>query len=109
MMVQRALSWAIRAWTPVDPKRAADLLRDETGQAIRAVEGARAWVVRDALSQQPVELAAALRGQMAGIRRDRRAPSTSIAAARSAHFAVAFLGAHDAVAGQGDRTTRSRA
>jgi hypothetical protein len=108
-MVQKALSWAIRAWTPVDPQGAADLLRDETGQAVGAADGARAWVIRDALSQQPVELAASLRGQLAGIRRDRHAPSTSIAAAQSARLAAVFLGAHDAVARQGDRTTRSRA
>jgi hypothetical protein len=109
IMVQKALSWAVREWTRVDGERTADLLRSETLIAAEHHDGARAWVIRDSLSNQPAELAASLRAQLAGLRRNRRAPSTSIAAEQAASFAAALAGANDAVAVQGDRYTRSRA
>lgn len=108
-MVQKALSWAIREWTNVDPELTADLLREQTAIAVARNDGARAWVIRDALSNQPPDLADSLRRQLVGLRRDRQAPSTSIAAGRAATFAAALAGANDAVAAQGDRYTRSRA
>ena len=51
VMVQKALSWAIREWTPVDPEATAALLDAETTIAAERCDGARAWVVRDALSK----------------------------------------------------------
>jgi hypothetical protein len=107
-MVQKALSWAIRNWTRVDPEAVAAFLEAETEKAEHAADGARAWVIRDSLTHQPPERAAALRLRLAGLRRDRRTPSTSLAASRSAGFA-ALIEAHDAAAHRGDRTTRSRA
>jgi hypothetical protein len=108
-MVQKALSWAIREWTPIDPEATAAFLRDETAVAAEHRDGARAWVIRNALSKQPPELAADLRAQLEGIRRDRRAPSTSIASTRAAAFASLLANSPDAVAAQGDRYVRSRA
>ncbi len=85
--VQKALSWALRNWSRFDLAAVSALLDAETAIAVRDGDGARAWVIRDSLSHQPPELAAALRTRLAGLRRDRRAPSTSVAAARSAPFA----------------------
>jgi 3-methyladenine DNA glycosylase AlkD len=108
VMVQKALSWAIREWTRVDADAAAELLRAQTDIAVRSDDGARAWVVRDALSSQPPELSTALRDRLAGIRRHPGAPSTSIAAGQAALFATALSATNDVVAAQGDRYTRSR-
>ncbi len=108
-MVQKGLSWAIREWTPVSPDATAALLRSETSIAVEQQDGARAWVVRDALSKQPPEVAAALRDRLAGIRREAGAPSTSIAASHAASFAAVLSASNDALAVQGDRYTRSRA
>jgi 3-methyladenine DNA glycosylase AlkD len=107
-MVQKALSWALRNWSRFDPRAVAAFLEAETATAVRDSDGARAWVIRDSLSHQPPELAAELRARLAGLRRDRRAPSTSLAASRSGPFA-ALIEAHDAASRQGDRSTRSRA
>jgi len=108
-MVQKALSWAIREWTRVDSEATAELLRIETIHAVHHRDGARAWVIRDALSNQPADLSTTLREQLAGIRRDRNAPSTSIAAGQAASFAAVLAGSNDAIAAQGVRYTRSRA
>jgi 3-methyladenine DNA glycosylase AlkD len=108
VMVQKALSWAIREWTRVDDAGAAALLREEAELAVGASDGARAWVIRDALPAQPPELAASLRSRLAGLRRDSRAPSTSPAAAQAARFSPSTP-AHDAAAIQGLRYTRSPA
>lgn len=107
-MVQKALAWAIREWTPVDAEATDALLRSETDIAVDRHDGARAWVIRNALAKQPPELAAELRERLAGIRRDAGAPSTSIASGRAAAFASALASTTDAVAAQGDRYTRSR-
>jgi 3-methyladenine DNA glycosylase AlkD len=109
VMVQKALSWAIREWTPVDDPAVAAFLRSEAEIASGQRDGARAWVIRDALAKQPEALAQELRAQLAGIRRDHRAPSTSIASAHAAAFSAALATSTDAVAVQGDRYTRSRA
>jgi 3-methyladenine DNA glycosylase AlkD len=109
VMVQKALSWAIREWTRVDADCTAELLDAETSIAAARRDGARAWVIRDSLSKQPPELAAVLRHRLAGIRRDRSAPSTSIAAGQAASFAAALATSNQVVAAQGDRYTRSRA
>jgi hypothetical protein len=107
--VQKAISWAVREWTKVDPDAVAELLREESDLAVVGADGARAWVIRDSLSHQPAELGAALRLRLDGLRRDRRAPSTSIAAGRSTRFAAALAAATDDAGRQGDRYTRSRA
>ncbi len=109
VMVQKALSWALREWTPIDPEAIADFLQAETTLAVDTGDGARAWVIRDTLAKQAPELQADLRGRLEGIRRDRRAPSTSIASRQAAVFAAALTTSTDAVAVQGDRYTRSRA
>jgi 3-methyladenine DNA glycosylase AlkD len=108
-MVQKALSWAIREWTPVDPDAVRAFLRDETASAVTTRDGARAWVVRDALAKQPVQVATELASRLAGIRRDRSAPSTSIAAGRAADFAAALAHSRQAVDVQGARFTRRTA
>jgi hypothetical protein len=107
-MVQKSLSWAIREWAPVDPEGAAGLLETEAAAAVAGADGARAWVIRDSLAGQPPHLQARIRTRLAGLRRDRRALSTSIAAAQVARFAPSPA-AHDAVAAQGHRYTRSQA
>jgi hypothetical protein len=107
-MVQKSLSWAIREWAPVDPEGTAGLLETEAAAAVAGADGARAWVIRDALAGQPPHLQARIRPRLAGLRRDRRALSTSIAAAQAARFAPSPA-AHDAVAAQGHPYTRSQA
>jgi hypothetical protein len=109
VMVQKALSWAVREWTTVDAEATASLLRAETDIASKNGDGARAWVVRDSLSKQPAELATELKARLEGIHRDAKAPSTSIASTHAAAFAAALTSSNDAVAAQGDRYTRSRA
>ncbi len=107
-MVQKSLSWAIRNWSRFDPETVAAFLTVEAETAARDGDGARAWVIRDSLSHQPAELADALRARLAGIRRDRSLPSTSVAAARTARYAP-LMAAQEAAARQGDRDTRSPA
>jgi hypothetical protein len=107
-MVQKALSWAIREWARVDPDGAFELLEAEAVTAAARGDGARAWVIRDALPGGPAQRQASIRARLEGIRRDRRAPSTSPAAAQAARFAPS-LPAHDAVAAQGHRYIRSPA
>jgi 3-methyladenine DNA glycosylase AlkD len=106
--VQKAMSWAVREWTRVDPDAVAQMLFEESDLAVAGADGARAWVIRDSLSHQPAELGAALRIRLEGLRRDRWAPSTSIAAGRSARFAAALAGAADAADRQGDRYAGGR-
>jgi hypothetical protein len=108
VMVQKALSWAIREWARVDPEGAAGLLESEAAVAVAGADGARAWVIRDALTGQLPHLQAGIRSRLAGLRRDRRALSTSTAAAQAARFAPSST-VHDAVAVQGHRYTRSQA
>lgn len=108
-MVQKALSWALREWTPVDGAAVADFLRAQATIAAEHRDGARAWVIRDALTKQPEALAVLLRAQLVGIRRDRKAPSTSIASTHAAAFSAALTSSTEAVVAQGDRYTRSRA
>ena len=108
-MVQKALSWAVRAWTQVDADAAMAFLRAEAAIAVAQADGARAWVIRDALSDQPPQVAAELRGRLAGLRRDRGAPSSSIAAGQAAPFAAVLSSTGASADGQGRRYTRSPA
>lgn len=107
-MVQKGLSWALREWTWVDPGGVAAFLAAETTIAVENTDGARAWVIRDTLAKQSPALAGELRPRLAGIRRQPRRPSTSIASMQAAAFASALASSTDAVAAQGDRYTRSR-
>jgi len=106
VMVQKALAWAIREWTPIDPEAAARLLEEETRRAVTLGDGSRAWVVRDSLSRQPAGLGAGLRARLEGLRRDRRSTSTSIAAIRSARFGGPRPDDELAVSLQGERYSR---
>jgi hypothetical protein len=109
VLVQKALSWALREWSRVAPEATASCLRTEAALAAETRDGARAWVVRDALASQPSDLAMDLRRQLDGIRRDGSAPSTSLAAQRAAGFAAALAETDDTMAAQGHRYTRSHA
>ena len=111
VMVQKALSWAIREWTRVDAGRGrVRCSGPRRPSPCERRDGARAWVIRDSLSQ-PATRAGRRRCVLGstGIRRDASAPSTSIAAGQAAGFAAALTSSNDAVAAQGDRYTRSRA
>jgi 3-methyladenine DNA glycosylase AlkD len=87
--VQKALSWALRSWRQVDPAGVTALLRREAARARDTHDGARAWVVRDALAGASAEptLAAELRPLLAGLRRRPGAPTTS----RAQVAALAFI------------------
>lgn len=86
--VAKALAWALRAWREVDPAGVAACLRRQAAIAARDGDGARAWVVRDALTGRSADLALAaeLRPRLAGIRRRAGAPDTSLAHATAAAF-----------------------
>ena len=88
--VQKALSWALRSWREVDPEGVAACLRRQAETAILSDDGARAWVVRDALTGRSadVALAAELRPRLAGIRRRPGAADTSQAHATASAFTV---------------------
>jgi 3-methyladenine DNA glycosylase AlkD len=84
--VQKALSWALRSLTVVDPVATSAFLRDEAAIAVRTADGHRAWVVRDALEKLPSSIADEIRASVAGVRKRPGAPSTSRAAAAAAAF-----------------------
>ena len=84
--VQKALSWAYRSLTVVDPAATEAALRDETDRAASTADGHRAWVIRDTLSKLDPATADDLRDRLAGIRRHAGAPSTSAAADTIARF-----------------------
>jgi 3-methyladenine DNA glycosylase AlkD len=84
--VQKALSWALRAMTLVDAEATTAFLRREAATARATGDGARAWVVRDALEKLPPATAAELRAAVDGIRRRPGAPSTSRASSAAADF-----------------------
>lgn len=84
--VQKALSWAYRSLVAIDHDATADALRAETDIAVRTADGHRAWVIRDSLAKLGPSVAADLREQLAGIRRQPGAPATSEAAATAARF-----------------------
>lgn len=105
-MVQKSLSWAIREWRDIDAAGMQEFLRQETSIAVAGEDGSRAWVIRDALSNQPAGFAAELRSRLKGVRRKPGAASTSIAAGQAAAYALA-LEPRGAVGMQGERFTRS--
>jgi hypothetical protein len=91
--VQKALSWALRSLTLVDPAAVEAFLVVEAATARATDDGHRAWVLRDALSKLPPKAASETRSQLDGIRRRTGAPSTSRAAETAARFAGLPLGA----------------
>lgn len=106
-MVQKSLSWAIREWTRIDAAGTARLLRAEADVAAENADGHRAWVIRDALSNQPPSLRLELRERLAGVRRSAADPPSSIAAGQAAGFTAVIAAADGVLATQGDRYTRS--
>jgi 3-methyladenine DNA glycosylase AlkD len=90
--VQKALSWALRSLTLVDPEAVTTFATEETATARSTDDGHRAWVLRDTLPKLPAATAADLRARLDGLRRRPGAPSTSRAAATAAQFADMGLG-----------------
>jgi len=84
--VQKALSWALRSLTLVDPGATLAFVQAESATAAATDDGHRAWVVRDTLEKLPPDAAATIRDRLAGIRKRPGAPSTSRAAAAAAAF-----------------------
>ncbi len=87
--VQKALSWALRSLATLDPEAVLAFVEREAELSVESRDGARAWVIRDALPKLPPESAAAIRARLDGIRRRAGSPSTSRAAATAARFAGA--------------------
>lgn len=92
--VQKALSWALRSWSGVDPQGVIAFLERETDRAVRSGDGHRAWVIRDALSALPADRASGIRGRLAGLRRRSGVPSTSRASEVARPFLAASPDAH---------------
>jgi 3-methyladenine DNA glycosylase AlkD len=84
--VQKALSWAYRSLTAIDPAATETALRSETERAAETADGYRAWVIRDSLSKLDPATAEQLRDRLAGIRRQAGAPATSDAAETVARY-----------------------
>jgi 3-methyladenine DNA glycosylase AlkD len=84
--VQKALSWAYRSLTVVDPDATEAALQAETERAATTGDGHRAWVIRDTLAKLDPATADELRARLAGIRKHAGAPATSAAAETAARF-----------------------
>jgi 3-methyladenine DNA glycosylase AlkD len=84
--VQKALAWALRSLTLVDPAATLHFCERQTEVAVANADGHRAWVVRDALAKLPAEPAGELRARLAGVRKRPNGPSTSDASAIAADF-----------------------
>lgn len=84
--VQKALSWALRSLTLVDPAATAAFCEREAAIAAATADGHRAWVVRDTLPKLDPARAAAIRARLGDVRKRPRAPSTSRASATAAGF-----------------------
>jgi 3-methyladenine DNA glycosylase AlkD len=84
--VQKALSWAYRSLTVIDPDAVVAALRAEADRAAADDDGHRAWVIRDTLTKLDPAIAEELRSRLAGIRKRAGAPSTSAAADTAARF-----------------------
>jgi 3-methyladenine DNA glycosylase AlkD len=99
--VQKALSWALRNLAAIDRAGVTAFCRREAERAVATSDGARAWVVRDALSKLDPADAAEIRGLLTGVRRTPHAATTSAAAAVAAEFRAAD---HDASASRAPLT-----
>lgn len=91
--VQKALAWALRSLTLVDPDAVTAFCEAEADRAAATSDGHRAWVIRDALAKLDPRRAATLRATLDGIRRRPGAPSTSEASAVAARYGGGILGA----------------
>ncbi len=91
--VQKALSWALRNLAAVDSAAVTAFCRQEAVRAAATSDGARAWVVRDALAKLAPADAGEIRGLLAGVRRTPRSANTSTAAETAAAFVAAGQGA----------------
>ena len=87
--VQKALSWALRNVAAIDRAAVTAFCRREAARAAATSDGARAWVVRDALGKLDPADAIEIRGLLAGVRRTPRPANTSAAAATAAAFVTA--------------------
>lgn len=85
-MVQKGLSWALRSLALADPEALARWCEQESVRAAGQADGARAWVIRDALPALGPQVAAPIRARLATVRRRTHAPSTSTAAGMAALF-----------------------
>jgi 3-methyladenine DNA glycosylase AlkD len=90
--VQKALAWGLRSLTVVDLAAVTSFCEREAGLAASAGDGHRAWVIRDALPKLDPAAAEPLRATLAGVRRRRGTPSTSLAAETAGRFAALGLG-----------------
>jgi 3-methyladenine DNA glycosylase AlkD len=86
--VQKALSWALRSLTLVDPAAVAAFCTREAELAARTDDGHRAWVLRDAATRIPAPDRATVTALLGSVRRRPGAPSTSEAAVEAAHFGI---------------------
>jgi 3-methyladenine DNA glycosylase AlkD len=84
--VQKALAWALRSLTVADGAAVLAFIRREASVARADDDGARAWVLRDALPKLAEEDAAPIRAELDGLRRRPGAPSTSRAALTARRF-----------------------
>lgn len=85
--VQKALAWALRSMTLVDPLATLTFVERQAETAAVNGDGHRAWVLRDTLAKLPAEPAARIRARLDGIRRRTGDPATSRAALTAARFA----------------------
>jgi 3-methyladenine DNA glycosylase AlkD len=90
--VEKALSWALRTLSQLDPAATARFLGTEAETARTTDDGHRAWVIRDSVSKLPAETAVRLRASLDRIRRRPGVPSTSRAAATAAAFLTRLPG-----------------
>ncbi|HEX6868083.1 MAG TPA: DNA alkylation repair protein [Candidatus Limnocylindrales bacterium] len=84
--VQKALAWAYRSLAGIDRAATTAALRAEARRARQGADGHRAWVIRDSLAKLDPADAAALRTELAGIRRRAGDPATSAASELAARF-----------------------
>ncbi|HYM82846.1 MAG TPA: DNA alkylation repair protein [Candidatus Dormibacteraeota bacterium] len=89
--VQKALAWALRSLTLVDPEAVLAACSREAETARATSDGNRAWVVRDVLPKLEPSEAERLRALLSGIRRRPGAPPTSRASEIANAFAPAGL------------------
>lgn len=101
--VQKALGWALREWTRVDQQGVSALLLAEADRAALTDDGHRSWVIRDALSAQPPEVAREVRARISAIRRRTGSPATSVASKVAASYGDSLARADQAVDSQGER------
>ena len=90
--VQKALAWALRSLTLVDPAAVTRFCETEAARAAQSADGHRAWVIRDVLPKLDADRAAAIRESLEGIRRRPGSPATSSAAEAADRFGRGMLG-----------------